>query len=293
MGANIVVTKICILGNCQAQHLESMLAIACPDVEVLKIEPVFMMTAEHHATLYDTLGKADFIFAQRISDEFKLDWLASTTVKATFGSKVTVWPNVYFDGYFPGVTYIYLGGWGKLLSPLVEYHFDQVAKAYKTGKSVDEAIQSYAGDSLFATSPDPFDQSLQQLRSREAEADIKISDIIEQKSASNRFFYTPNHPTNELLGELLRRLTAHVGLDGNIAEAVAMPYRLDDVYIAASPAVVRRYGLEFDEDSRYRGREIASIDGQRITFGEVCDYDPRSLTESFYRLYDVVFAKAS
>ena len=285
-------TKICILGNCQAQHLESMLGIACPTIEVLKLDPVFMMNEAHHEPLFDTLEKADMIFAQRISDEFKFDWLSSSTIRATFGKKVTVWPNVYFDGYFPGVNYIYLGGWGKLLSPLVEYHFDPLVKAYRTGKSVDEAIASYASEAVFELAPDPFKQSLDQLRAREQDVDVAISDFIEGHGASQRFFYTPNHPTNELLGEMLRRMTAVVDLDGDIAAGIAMPYRLDEVYIAASPAVVRRYALNFDEETRYRGREIASIEGQSIILGEVRDYDPRSLTEACYRLYDVVFGKA-
>jgi hypothetical protein len=66
---------------------------------------------------------------QRVSNEFDIDWIASSRVREAFGDKVTVWPNIYFDGYFPGVQYVYLAHWGKLLSPLGEYHFEQIRAA--------------------------------------------------------------------------------------------------------------------------------------------------------------------
>ncbi|MGX5734059.1 WcbI family polysaccharide biosynthesis putative acetyltransferase [Bosea thiooxidans] len=285
-------TKVCILGNCQAQHLETMLKLSRPDVEVLNLEPVFMMTAEHHAAVYDRLGAADLIFAQRISNEFKLDWLSSEHVRATFGSKVTVWPNVYFDGYFPGVNYIYHGSWGKLLSPLLEYHFQPLTAAFKAGLSVEQAIDRFAGEGLLAATPDPFEVSLAQLRGREADVDVAISDHLAERIGRERCFYTPNHPTNELLGELLARLLGHVGEAIDVTKGVAMPYRLDEVYIAASPAVAGRYDLPFDREPRYVGREILGVEGSSVKLGGAKTYDLIGLTEAFYRLYENVFVNA-
>lgn len=284
-------TKVCILGNCQAQHLETMLKMSRPDVEVLDLEPVFMMTAEHHAAVYDKLGMADLIFAQRISNEFKLDWLSSEHVRAAFGSKVTVWPNVYFDGYFPGVNYIYHGSWGKLLSPLLEYHFEPLTAAFEAGLSVEQAIDRFAGEGLLAATPDPFGASLAQLHARESDVDVAISDHLALRIGRERCFYTPNHPTNELLGELLSRLLVHVGQASDVTRGVAMPYRLDEVYIATSPAVVGRYDLPFDRETRYVGREILGVEGSSVKLGGARVYDLTALTEAFYRLYDNVFVR--
>jgi Polysaccharide biosynthesis enzyme WcbI len=286
------VTKVCILGNCQAQHLEAMLATSSPDVQVTRLEPVFMMNEAHHGPVYEALAAADIVFAQRISDEFKMDWLSSAEIRKSFGGKVVVWPNIYFDGYFPGVSYVYHGGWGKLLSPLVEYHFTQVMAAHRAGHSIEAAIDAFAGEGLLATTPDPFGQSLAQLRAREADTDVIISDFIAEQATQQRLFYTPNHPMNALLGEMLRRMAAKTGLEVDIAEGIAMPYRLDDVYIASSPAVVRRYGLGFDHEAGYRGRQILSVQDNSVTFGDPCSYDVRQLVEAYYRLYDQVFAPA-
>ncbi|AMJ61177.1 WcbI family polysaccharide biosynthesis putative acetyltransferase [Bosea sp. PAMC 26642] len=284
--------KICILGNCQAQHMEMMLATARRDIEVVRLDPVFMMTAEHKDGVYAKLAEADFVFAQRISDEFKMDWLSSAEIKKSFGDKVTIWPNIYFDGYFPGVQYIYLGGWGKLLGPLGDYHFEQISAAHQRGATIAEAQEAFSEEPLFQKAPDPFGRSLGQLRARETDVDVPISDFIGDHLAAQRLFYTPNHPLNDLLGEMLRRLTERVGLEFEVDKAVAAPYRLDECYIPASPAIVRKFGLPFDGEPAYRGRTVLSIADHKVELGEIQVYSVEALTEAFYRVYDVVRGRA-
>jgi hypothetical protein len=280
--------KICIPGNCQAQHMEMMLGIANPELEILRLDPVFMMKKTDKDAVYSKLGAADIVFTQRISKEYDLDWISSSEVRRAFGEKVTVWPNIYFDGYFPGVQYVYLAKWGKLLSPLGEYHFEQVRGAHAAGKTVDEAVDAFAGEALFEASPDPIGDSLDRLRSRETDVDVSISDSIADSLAASRQFYTPNHPVNELLAKMLEKLTERADLAFDADKAIAAPYRLDECYIAASPAIVRRFGLPFDQTTIYRGREIISVEAHKVTLGGAHDYDSRSLVEAFYRLYDAV-----
>jgi hypothetical protein len=283
--------KICILGNCQAQHMEAMLATAQSDLDVLRLDPVFMMTADHRDGVYRKLVDADFIFAQRISDEFKMDWLSSAEIRKAFGDKVSIWPNIYFDGYFPGVHYIYLGGWGKLLGPLGDYHFEQIAAAHRRGATIAEAKAAFSEEPLFETAPDPFGSSIAQLRARESDVDVAISDFIAERLEAQRLFYTPNHPLNALLGEMLRRLTARAGLAFDVEKAVATPYRLDECYIPASPAIVRRFGLPFDGEPAYRGRAVLSVADHKVELGEPQSYSVEGLTEAFYRVYDIVHGR--
>jgi hypothetical protein len=270
--------------------MEMMLGIAAPDLEIIRLDPVFAMQPSDKDRVYSSLADADFIFTQRISNEYNIDWLASEEIRRAFGAKVSVWPNIYFDGYFPGVRYIYLAGWGKLLSPLGEYHFEQIRAAHAAGKPAQEAAEAFAGERLFETSPDPIGGSLDQLRAREADVDTPISDVIADSLASARQFYTPNHPVNELLGAMLQRLAARVDIRFDSAKAVAAPYRLDECYIAASPAIVHRFDFPFDREASYRGREIASVGAYTIELGPVRNYDIGSLVEAFYRLYDAVRA---
>ena len=174
------------------------------------------------------------------------------------------------------------------MSPLGEYHFEQVRASHRSGKSVEEAVEAFAGERLFDTAPDPIGESLERLRSREVDVDVPISDVIADSHAATRQFYTPNHPVNGLLGRMLERLTERAGVSFNANKAIAAPYRLDDFYIAASPAIVRRFDLPFDRETIYRGCELLSAEPYQVKLGDVRDYDLMSLVEAFYRLYDVV-----
>jgi hypothetical protein len=238
--------------------------------------------------VYASFESADLVFMQRVSKEYDIDWIGSNEVRSTFGEKVTVWPNIYFDGYFPGVQYVYLNRWGKLLSPLGEYHFEQVRASHRNGKTIEEAVDSFAGERLFESAPDPIGESLDRLRSRETDVDVPISDVIADSHAAARQFYTPNHPVNGLLGTMLKRLTERAGIAFDAERAVAAPYRLDECYIATSPAIVRRFDLPFDRETIYRGRDVLAVEPYQVRLGEVRDYDLLSLVEAFYRLYDVV-----
>lgn len=264
--------------------------MASKDVELLRLPPVFMMDKADKERIYSNFEFADAIYTQRISQEYGIDWMSTQEVRQAFGDKVTVWPNIYFDGYFPGVRYIYLSKWGKLLSPLGEYHFDQVHRAHGAGKTVEEAVEAFAGETLFDATPDPIAELLERLRSREADVDVPISDVIEDGHARSRQFYTPNHPVNELLAAMLQRLADRTGLAFNSGKAATAPYRLDECYIATSPAIVRRFELPFDQNTIYRGREVIAVEPYAVTLGEPRDYDIRSLVETFYRLYDAVRA---
>jgi len=268
--------------------MEMMLGISNSDLEIIRLEPVFMMQRSDKDAVYSKFREADIILTQRISDEYNIDWIASCEVRREFGDKVSVWPNIYFDGYFPGVQYVYLAKWGKLLSPLGEYHFDQIRAAHAAGKTIDQAVDAFAGEGLFETSPDPIGGSLDQLRTREADVDVPISDAIADTLAGSRQFYTPNHPVNGLMAVMLQRLATRAEIRLDTEKAKAAPYKLDQCYIANQPGHRQPVGLPFDHQTVYRGREILKVEPHTVTQGGVCDYDSRSLVEAFYRLYDSV-----
>lgn len=280
--------KVCIPGNCQAQHLEMMLGIAQPDIEIVRLDPVFVMSDSDKDDVYAKLDQADVILTQRISNEYNIEWIASAEVRRVFGDKVAVWPNIYFDGYFPGIQYVYLDRWGKLLSPLGEYHFEQIRSAHANGESIEEALDAFNGERLFEITPDPINSSINQLRAREQEVDVPISDAIAASHADSRQFYTPNHPVNELLAEMLKRLAGRADIRLDADKATNAPYRLDECYIAASSAIVSRFHLPFDHEGLYRGREVLAVARHTVTLGDARSYDSRSLVEAFYRLYDEV-----
>ncbi len=276
--------RLAILGNCQAQMLEGMFSQYAADVQIDRFPPNFKMQACDEAAVRATLEKADIVFAQRVSPDYQLPWLTPEALRATLGSKVTIWPNLYFDGYTPGVHYIYLPGWGKLSSPLEDYHLAEVANAFRAGASASEAARLLAAGP--ASVEDGFDASFAELAAREADVDVRISDYLERVVGMHRCFYTPNHPKNVMLAEMGRRLAAAAGIAFDAAMAAScFATRLDRIYIPASSATVRHHKLRFDHVSIYRGVEVTGVCPGQVTLGRPRSFDVQALVDRFYMIY--------
>jgi len=282
-------TRLAILGNCQAQMLEGMFSLYSPDLRVDRLPPNFQMKACDENAVCATLAGADIVFAQRVAPSYHLPWLTPEGLRAALGSKVAIWPNLYFDGYTPGVHYIYLDDWGKLCSPLEDYHLHEVVDAYRAGADAGKAATILAAGP--ATDEDSFNASLTELRSRETEVDVPISDYAAQMVATQRCFYTPNHPKNLMLAEMGRRLAAAAGVAFDAdAAASCFATRLDRIYIPAAPATVRRYKLRFDHVALYRGVEVTDVCPGQVILGEPRCFDTQALVDQFYRIYQMALS---
>ena len=278
--------RIAIVGNCQAQMLEGMFTSYASDVKVARLAPNYQMRDTDEPAVMATLAGADTIFAQRVAGTFHLPWLTPAKLKEAFGGKVWIWPNIYFDGYSPGVHYIYLAGWGKVSSPLQDYHLREVVDAYRAGGTAEQATQRLIAGP--AGIEDAFSTSLAELRRRESETDVPISDWLAAEVGQRRCFYTPNHPYNGALAEMGRRLAAAAEITFEAAHAAQdCATHLDRIYIPAAPAVVRRYKLPFDRILLYRGVDVTAVRPGKIILGEPCCYTAETLVEQFYRIYDV------
>ncbi len=280
---------IVVLGNCQAQMLESIISHISRDVTVKRLPPVFEMTEQDRPTVVAAFEKADHIFAQRIADDYHLEWVRSAYLRDNFPHKTLVWPNIYFDGYFPDAQYIYRDPYGKVQGPLDDYHLRRVFEAHKAGRTVASAIESIVrGDPKSDTNA--FEKSFHQLILREKEVDVIISDFVRSEVGRRRSFYTPNHPFNFLLIEMARRLAERVDLLFSMERAEAFPYSLDQIYIPIYPSIRMLYSITFGEPDSYLGRKVEAITPNSIQLGAAQHYTPIELVEEFYRLYDVVFA---
>ena len=126
---------VIVLGNCQAQMLEGIISQASHDVAVMRLPPVFELTEQDRPTIIAAFEKADYIFAQRVSEDYHLEWVRPSYLRGTFPHKTLIWPNLYFDGYFPDAQYMYRAPYGKLQGPLDDYHLRRVFEAHKAGRT--------------------------------------------------------------------------------------------------------------------------------------------------------------
>jgi hypothetical protein len=281
--------RVVVLGNCQAQMIEGLIARA-DNVTVDRLPPVFEMSEPQKANVLKKLDAADHIFAQRIGDTYHLPWLQSSFLTTLYGERCSIWPNLYFDGYSPSIRYLYLERQGKINSPLDEYHFDHIIQSFRRGCSIANTVRLLNDDDLDVHGP--FEQSLEQLRQRELDCDVTISNAVEEAVFRRQCFYTANHPDSELLSVMAGRLAKAAGLHFDESSATRYVGRLDRIIIPPFKRLSRRYNLPFARDVGYKGLEVTNVSAEKVSLGKVMMYSLQELIEQFYKLYDVVLKNA-
>ncbi len=87
-------------------------------------------------------------------------------------------------------------------------------------------------------------QSLEQLRQREADCDVALSDWLEDHLAGQPLFHTINHPTQLALDQLLRRLLKQLGLPHQLGPTIYdRCEHLGALSIPIHPWVIEALGL--------------------------------------------------
>ena len=235
-------------------------------------------------TVLQIMRDADLIFAQRTSEDFFLRWLTPNSLRSTLGSKCFIWPNIYFDGYFPKTGYIYKAGIGKLQSPLEDYHLAPLVDAHRRGLDAVAATREFE---LFkAGGASSFEASFAELEQRERDSDVPISDFLRAEAPRRRVVYTPNHPYNHVLAEMGCRLALRAQIGYDVGIATGINYRLERIYLPAFPSIVESLSLPFDAETHYRGVEITEVSKDRIVLGAERGYSVRELVDAFWAIYE-------
>lgn len=289
--------KIVFSGNCQAQTLSQMAHYLGLEVEIITPPPVFDVPAFSSKAVRDEILSADFIFAQRVSEDYVVDYIRPSSLREIAPDRNLIWPNIYFDGYFPGVRYMYAGTGEKVTGPLSDYHFDQIEKSWRSGATIDEAWQAFMSDELPSeTSSSPAESSIAMLRERESSCDITMSDFIEENFAVEKLFYSMNHPSNHLLFEALSRMLRHsktgLSLEGlSVKNLEGFPYTLNEIDLPILPAVAKKYKIKSPDFSRIHGRRLTLSEGSWKADDQATEYSGSEMIEAFYKVYDTLAGK--
>lgn len=282
--------KISVFGNCQSQIMQSIIEFSSESFDLPKIKLNYMVNDGDEDEIISQFESSDAIFVQRVSDDFGVGWARSSKLKETFKNKLLVWPNIYFDGYYPDARYVYLNGWGKLSGPLDDYHFDSIIAGHGKGLTVQETVEMLRSGSTLDQDQDHFRASLLSLQSREVDVDIPISDFIEANLRTRLCFYTPNHPMTFVMVEMCRRLLAKAGIPFNLDRANAYGGKLDRIQIPFHPSIRRKYSFDFPLADSYKGLAVDAIEPFKVRLGDTEHYSLEKLVASFYRVYDHAFA---
>lgn len=195
--------RIQVIGNCQARPISSTIGSLLPEAEMLDPIVLHLSKEEMRGAHEAQLSSADLIFAQLTVDTFKPGHLATSGLKQRFDDKVVVWPNIFYAGQQPYLRYFTHTSLGRLFGPIEALHDLRLHRSWLETGRVQKAAM-FEQDSNFESKVRGV--SLESLKAREATCDVYISDLIEAREAEDWLFFTFNHPTQLLLGELARRM---------------------------------------------------------------------------------------
>jgi len=193
-------TKITVIGNCQARPLANILR---SNTHLDVSHPIILHLAnsddseEHEKTLAD----ADLVLAQATSDAFEPSHLRSASLKQQFPEKVIVWPNIFYLGQTPYLRYLTHPKLGRIMGPLDAYHDLRLLHEWYILRF---------GRPILSAEFDPLRiamRSLENLKLKESACDVHISDLIVEHVTYQQLFFTFNHPKKWLLVQLAQRIS--------------------------------------------------------------------------------------
>ena len=278
--------KVAVIGNCQAQAMQAWIATDAPSIEIILCGPSYMMGEADREQLLGVYEAADYIFQQRVADDYPVDYLRPSFMREHYRNKYVSWPNIYFDGYFPGIRYLY-DLKGKVTGPISDYHFDFVLDGYKAGRPVEEIARIFQSEELLTLHPESISRSLRNLADREEGLDARISDYIARGLGGPQMFYAMNHPVDALLREMIERLIGFIGERRRLAQHTPFQYTLDEIELPAFPIIQERRGVAKGAfDGRIKGKALHEVDGRLVSRSDsVQYYDWTSLVDAYFQVY--------
>jgi len=267
--------RIQVIANCQARPISSLIKLLLPSALVLEPIILHLSKAFETARQLEQIGQADVILTQLTSDSFQPAHLSTPAVKETFGDRVIVWPNIFYSGQQPYLRYFTHPNLGRLMGPMEALHDIRLHESWqKTGQVNETALQ--ASDPEFVQSVRS--QSLASLSARESLCDVMISDYIEECQDSQKLFFTFNHPSRQLLVEMLRRILAHLGQRSNVVIAEG-PEFLDRYQV---PSVWDTHESVFQGDSYH----LTSTGIAKRHPGPPVRYDLHAICRAYSEIYE-------
>lgn len=192
-----------VIANCQARPVSMTLPHLAPDFEPLEPIIVHLAKPDDEDAHMSQCEQADVIFAQLTQDTFQPAHLATKNLKARFGDKVFVWPNIFYMGQQPYLRYFTHPQHGRLIGPLEALHDIRLFRSWRATGRIDPTVLDETNADFVATARSA---SLKELQTKEALCDVAISDFLTTHEESTQLFYTFNHPSQFVLSEMIRRL---------------------------------------------------------------------------------------
>lgn len=282
--------SVVVVGNCQARPVADMLKRAMPDIDIAGIGIVHLLKNDEAETYERLFTAADLIFAQRVTDNYPVTFVRTGELKARYSEKVVSWPNLFFEGCNPELFYLRDAKKTMLGGPLRDYHNKTFFDAWRKGLGVEEAIRlNHDADYNQSQYAGVVEKSLNELRNRESDCDVKMADWVADNFVGRRLFFTFNHPTAVALQELGNRLLKARGVLAGEPIAAVSPAGepLGQMQSPVNEWIRKTYGLRFDCDAAYHGYDF-SLEAGKVVYKTRKTFSEDEVVHQYYTIYDTL-----
>lgn len=271
--------KIAIIGNCQARPIAEILRKQSDYIDIICEVIVHLTTDAEKEHYHPLLDKADVIITQVVADNYPCKFVTTQNLLNNFPGKVIKINNLFFNGYFPDFRYLRTSK-GNLAGPLTDYHSELVLNCYKSGFSKDFTLSAFNKKNIRVKPyTNYFNHSLNELKQRENNADVKICDFLEERLNDGQvLFHTFNHPTSELLVKYANRILDKISirydeffnLDWEPLGQIKLPIVLENSERSITEDI-RGFRIGFNED--------------KVELESKLQYEAIELIDAYYKVY--------
>jgi Polysaccharide biosynthesis enzyme WcbI len=273
------IIKIAVVGNCQSRPIAAIFEKISSNVNVTVVAVVHLLESGQYEEYIQHFLDSDFIVTQLVADNYPCDFVRTSFLKQHFGSKVITIVNLFYAGYHPDWFYIRLPTIGMLKGPMGDYHNKTIFNGWKAKQPATTVASLMEDINHNIIYDDVRGKSLMELKSREAKADVKIVDFIEENHDVSPLFFIFNHPNNRLLIEYVVRILRHLELPFDISKYDTSNEPLGMYRPLVNP--ISRPKLY--SQTLHQGIRFSLDQPQSFT---ITHYNSFDLVDIFYEIYD-------
>lgn len=236
--------KIAVLSNCTGASISIALRVFEISEDVSSFE-LFSMSDTDRELLADSLSTYDFIVTALHGAKYGR--LAAASLKKEFPSKTITFAVPFFSGLHPEFGYITHNGQHLINKNLLgDYHLGLPLELLKNGFDQAEIFEIISSNRYwsFFNPMKAWSLSIDTLKQRELDADIKFADFIESEALKSQCFYSFNHPSEKIVTQILRDFVRVSEIKSVIRGfPIAMHNLVDGAYLPVSDYVADELDL--------------------------------------------------
>lgn len=287
--------KCLIYGNCQTEPVKRFLEMS-PEFSVayettqLKC---FLLSPDDVPHLEKLASTADLFIYQPVSDFYReIPQLSTRHLKSLLPkhSRAISIPHAYFTGYNPEMVYLEDQYGNKVDGPFL-LHDKNILVSYSNNKTVHETLALIQDNDFYQSNDININlyETLAELKRREAQIDIKISDFIKSNYRIARLFHTINHPNSLVLGFIVCSILGQIGIPirHGLFNHFSETEVLDFMYFPIYPSVTRHLQLTFSPQPHYYYTKFISSQEAVELFFRFYDQNPELTEYNFLHLQGI------